>query len=279
MDHPYEMDGYHQSSEQHLLSGAAHTAGGAQLADSIERGGAQIEETLSRLNCRYSSLFFLAGWAVVIAGIMSCFMSLLGLQLATFVNSIFLTGFGIAALLLDIPGSPRWAGPHRRSVRKYARFLTRMTGKSLWFLYLGCMVAVCAWPSSHHYNNATKRGSGLQLILAILLSSFVVIVALIGLFVALRKSLRLERIRKHVQANYSGNWGEVYRKYAINDPAHGMQYEEFNRLASDFSGGRVLFDLADLNLIFSALDDHQKAAINELEFGVWAAAEDHMTFL
>lgn len=40
-------------------------------------------------------------------------------------------------MVLDIPGSPRWAGIHRKTIRKYTRFLTRLTGKALWLLYLG----------------------------------------------------------------------------------------------------------------------------------------------
>lgn len=176
------------------------------------------------------------------------------------------------------------------------------------------MVIGSLWPR----RRATS--SGFLLFLAVFLSFLVNVVALLGLFIvsfvwyrdlfslkitlrssseesvsalfnrlwhcffrqALRKSLRLERVRKSVQANFQGNWTDVYRKYAVNDPSHGMQFgmvliqwnylnsfsnsvlfilllivEEFNRLASDYSQGRLHFDLADLHIIFNALDEHQ----------------------
>lgn len=39
-----------------------------------------------------------------------------------------------------------------------------------------------------------------------------------------RKTLRLEKIRKQILNAYRGNTGEVYRKYAITDPTHGMHF-------------------------------------------------------
>lgn len=109
----------------------------AALADQMETGGAKIEETLQRLNCKYQTLFFISSWCVIIGALMSLVSSLFALKLATFVNSFFLFVFGCVMMVLDIPGSPRWAGKYRQNVRKYARFLTRLTGKSLWLLYLG----------------------------------------------------------------------------------------------------------------------------------------------
>lgn len=250
----------HPSEFPQVPTSAAH------IADQIERGGARIEEALTRFNCRYQSLFFLASWSVIFASVMGVGVSLFRFQVANFINSAFLFVFGCSTMVLDIPGTPRWAGRYRKSIRKHARLLTRLTGKSLWFLYLGCMIIACLWPRKPHTT------SGVIPFFAIFLSLFVNCVALLGLFIALRKSLRLERLRKSLLSSYQGNWPEVYRKYAVNDPAHGMQFEEFNRMASDYSQGKLLFDLADLHVVYNALDEHQKSAINEVEFGQWISA-------
>eukprot|EP00918_Siedleckia_nematoides_P029715 GHVU01064102.1.p1 GENE.GHVU01064102.1~~GHVU01064102.1.p1 ORF type:complete len:201 (-),score=34.47 GHVU01064102.1:724-1326(-) len=172
--------------------------------------------------------------------------------------------FGFLAMILDIPGTPRWAGRYRQLIRKHARFLTRLTGKSLWLFYLGTVVALSLWPTG-------RGGASIMLLLIALGTSlFVISVAILGLLIAVRKSLRLEKVRKSLQAGpYKGNPGEIYRKYAVTDPAHGLQFEEFNRMAADVSSGRLQFDVSDLGIIYNAMDEHQKSAVNEREFFEW----------
>eukprot|EP00914_Ancora_sagittata_P017710 GHVO01034798.1.p1 GENE.GHVO01034798.1~~GHVO01034798.1.p1 ORF type:complete len:252 (+),score=21.63 GHVO01034798.1:66-821(+) len=237
----------------------------AHFADTMETGGAKIEEALARLNLKYQSLFFVAACCVEIASIVALISSFFFFELANFVNSSFLLFFGFTMMLLDLPGSPRWAGRYRYMIRKYSRFLTRLSGKALWFLYLGCLVAVSLWPGSR-----AQSGMGFM-VTAVCTSIFVVFVAVLGLFIAFRKSLRLEKVRKALQVSYRGNSPEVYRKYAITDPSHGMQYEEFNRVCSDGTQGKIQFDVFELAIIFNALDEHQKSAINEREFTEWMA--------
>lgn len=74
----------HQGQFPRVPTTAAH------LADQIERGGARIEETLTRLNCRYQSLFFVAAWGVMIASIFSICISVFHFEISNFINSIFL---------------------------------------------------------------------------------------------------------------------------------------------------------------------------------------------
>lgn len=235
----------------------------AHLADQMESGGAKVEETLSRFNCKYQTLFFGAGLGVLFGAIVALIGSLLHLQPANIINSVFLTFFGIIMMILDVPGSPRWAGRYRQLCRKYCRFLTRLTGKSLWFLFLGSLTACNLWPS--------KRGADVLIFVAITLSLFVAAVSIIGLLIAVRKSLRLEKVRKAVQQSCKGVYVEVYRKYAMTDPQHGMQFEEFNRMCADHTFGKLQLDVTDLGIIYNALDEHQKSAINEREYTEWLA--------
>lgn len=62
----------------------------AHIAEQMESGGARVEETLLRLNCKYQTLFFCSGMAGVCAGAIGGLTSLLTLQLACLVNSVFL---------------------------------------------------------------------------------------------------------------------------------------------------------------------------------------------
>lgn len=109
------------------------------------------------------------------------------------------------------------------------------------------------------------------MIFALLLSSSVLAVAVIGLFIGVRKSLKLEKIRKQIISNYRGNTNEVFIKYAALDPRHGLTFEEFRRICEDFSQGRCVWDDNDMSVIYNALDEHQKGAINEKEFSEWVA--------
>lgn len=239
------------------------------IAEQMESGGAKIEETLSRLNCKYQTLFFCAGLAVLLAGIVGLIGSLFTFELANLVDSFFLVIFGLIMMILDVPGSPRWAGRYRSLCRKYVRFLTRLTGKALWFLFLGCMTACNLWP--------TEKARGGLLFFAVFISFFIILVSVMGLLIAVRKSVRLEKIRKAVIMGSKGIVVDAYRKYAMTDPLHGMQFEEFNRMCADHTSGKLQFDITDLGIIYNALDEHQKSAINEREFCEWASGS--MTYI
>lgn len=256
----------HYQDDQTLLPPhrfSAVPSSAAHLADQMETGGLKIEETLSRLNCKYQTLFFLAALGTVFSSVIGIFSSLLYFEIANAINCVFLCGFGIIMMILDIPGSPRWAGRYRQVVRKYMRFLTRLTGKALWFLYLGCLVVVSLWPTRGLKNDM------MMIFFALATSFFIVSVAAIGLLIAVRKSLLLEKVRKALQQQFRDSGPEVYRKWAITEPSHGMQFEEFNRMAADITHGHMQFDVTDLGIIYNALDEHQKSAINEREFCEW----------
>jgi len=268
----YDAAPYPEHQEELLIQGkfAPPPTSVAHLADHVEASGAKIEETLQRLNCTHSTLFFISGWIVIVVALYTLVASIFSLSLVGLIESIFLLVFGFIMMVLDIPGAPRWAARYRILFFRQIKFLTRLTGKSLWMAYLGCMVLVCLWPPP-------GKSSGFMLLFSFLLSSFVLSVAVIGFFIGIRKSLRLEKIRKQMLSAYRGNISEVYAKYAITDASHGLQFDEFNRLCGEYSHERCIWSTADLSLIYHALDDHHKGGINEKEFSEWVGGS--MTYL
>ncbi|ETW46953.1 hypothetical protein PFMALIP_04943 [Plasmodium falciparum MaliPS096_E11] len=158
---------------------------GAHLAEKVEKGGEQIENTLMKLNVRYQTLFFSSGVMTVFCGTISLLESL---------RYFYFTNF----------------------VQKYI------------------------------YGDI-----------------------ILGFLIALRKSLRLEKLKKTIKLVSKGAYIDCYRKYSVADPDHGMQFEEFNRMCSDHTNGYIYFDFLDLFIIFNALDEHQKCSINEREFLEW----------
>ncbi|KAL7067750.1 hypothetical protein ACR3K2_16590 [Cryptosporidium serpentis] len=248
-------------SGERFIVGQQNVKADVSLADQLVIGGARVEKTLQDLNCRYQTLFFLASGASASAGILAALNSIFGIHPANLINSMFQFIFGVLLMILDVPGSPRWSSKGRSLIRKEVRFLTHLTGKSLCLLFLSCLTSTTLWPQ--------RRGAGLLALVAFLTSLAVAGVAAIGLLIALQKSVRLERVRKNIVATKTSTVAEVYRRYAIADPVYGMQFEEFSRMAADFTNGRQQFGVTDLSIIYNALDDNQKSGINEREFTEW----------
>ncbi|EDO08576.1 putative integral membrane protein [Babesia bovis T2Bo] len=233
------------------------------LSDQMDMGAARLEQTLEMLNVRYQSLFFAAASSIVANAIMTFIGSLSLTQIPSLIMATFLIINGMMIMILDVPGTPRWAGKHRRNIRKNMRFLTRLTGKSLWLALLGSMSLMTI--------RAARSVNVLRACFSTLSTFFVFAAAATGMLIAIRKSLRLERVKSIIKENSKGAYIDCYRKYALGDPDYGMQFQEFNRMCADHTSGLHQFDIIDLYIIFNVLDEFQKSAINEREFYEWMA--------
>lgn len=233
------------------------------LSEHMDTGAARLEQTLEMLNVRYQSLFFASAGCIVANAIMTFFSSLGITQLPTLIMSIFLIINGLMIMVLDVPGTPKWAGKHRRSIRKNMRFLTRLTGKSVWLALLGATSMITV--------KSIRSLNALRWFINTLSTIFVFAAAGTGMLIAIRKSLRLEKVKSIIKENSKGAYIDCYRKYALGDPDYGMQFQEFNRMCADHTSGTYQFDIVDLYIIFNVLDEFQKSAINEREFYEWMA--------
>lgn len=235
----------------------------AQFSDHVESGAARLEQTLELLNLRYQTLFFLAA-VIIVTNAVFTFLRCFGFtELPGLLLSTFLITNGLIIMVLDVPGTPRWAAKYRRHIRRNMRFLTRLTGKSIWLSVLGAATVVTV--------KSNRSVGALRLVFGMLSSLFVFGVSLAGFLIAVRKSFRLEKAKSIIKDTSKGAYIDCYRKYALGDPDHGMQFEEFNRMCADHTSGRLQFDIVDLYIIFNVLDEHQKCAINEREFYEWMA--------
>ncbi|KAK2195346.1 hypothetical protein BdWA1_003022 [Babesia duncani] len=230
------------------------------LTEHVDNGAARLEETLEMLNLRYQTLFFASASLIVINAIFNFLKSLSITEFPTLVMASFLIVNGLMIMVLDVPGTPRWAAKYRRSIRKNIRFLTRLVGKSIWLSTLGATLMT-----------TSKRAGALRMAFGTLSAFFVFGVAVTGFLIAVRKSLKLERVKSVIKDSCKGAYIDCYRKYALGDPDYGMQFEEFNRMCADHTSGLCQFDIIDLYIIFNVLDEYQKCAINEREFYEWMA--------
>ncbi|KAF7457912.1 putative COPI associated protein [Cryptosporidium felis] len=246
------------------------------LEEKIENGGVIVDAALAEFNIRYQTLFFVATLILSIAGFFSAIYSLFGLRITNFVNSCLQLIISVLLLLLDVPGQPRWSAKFRHDIRRQARILSKLTGKSLSLLFLSCLCSNTLRPSNRRgimalslFSKTQSRSTGL-ILLTFLVCISTSSVAVLGLLISLEKGVRLNRIKRSVIMSYTSvgacNLVEIYRSYALSDPLFGMLGDEFNRLINERTDGHYQFSQDDLSIIFNALDDNQKGSINEREF-------------
>merc|ERR1719160_2021600 len=106
----------------------------------------------------------------------------------SFMSESFLVMFGLLMVVLDLPfgaTSPR-ANMVRDSIYKYMLFLTRFTGRGLWYCFLGTMI----WSALFDLNISWYLG--------FMLGLFVVFIGLVTMFKGIRLSLKLDMVRKQI---------------------------------------------------------------------------------
>merc|ERR1719506_1154342 len=106
----------------------------------------------------------------------------------SFLSESFLVVFGLIMMILDLPvgaTSPR-ANMVRDTVYKYMLFLTRFTGRGLWYCFLGTMI----WSALWDLNINWFLGFGLGL--------YAILVGLIAMVKGVRLSLKLDMVRKQI---------------------------------------------------------------------------------
>ncbi|KAH8741001.1 hypothetical protein FG386_002547 [Cryptosporidium ryanae] len=247
------------------------------IEEKIESGGVIVDAALAEFNVKYQTLFFVATLILSIAGFFSAVYSIFGLRLTNFINSSLQLLLSVFLLLLDIPGQPKWSARFRHDIRRQARILSKLTGKSLSLLFISCLCYSTLKPHKKKgiaafslFSRSTVRSSLGMTLLTLLICTTTTSIAILGLLISLEKGIRLNRIKKNVIMSYTSIGScvpaEIYRSYAISDPLFGMLGDEFNRLISDRTDNHYQFSQDDLNIIFNALDDNQKGSINEREF-------------
>merc|ERR1739848_384984 len=97
----------------------------------------------------WSLWFFLGAIDVFAAGVIAVVCMIIKIQPAmfTFTSELFLLVFGFIMLISDFPlnqcGRPdKWkmTVSMKKSIFKFMLFLTRFTGRGLWYMFLGTMV-------------------------------------------------------------------------------------------------------------------------------------------
>lgn len=192
-------------------------------------------------NMKMNLLWFGAACAVMFGGLIGA-LDLLFTTFAPldFLDEVYLLLFGAIMFVIDAPLNFKVIREAKDVVHKYCKFLTRLTGRGVWFIFLGTMTFATLWENS------------ISSFLAVVLGLFVFAVGVFSTTFGYVKSRKLERVRFQVfQNKQSGKLRQLYDAFAKTAPSLGLTRQEFNDLSSQLKG--VSFDPDEIACIFNAL--------------------------
>jgi hypothetical protein len=203
-----------------------------------------------KFNMSWKLGFFVAGCCTAGAGI----IGVLNLALTTFapfdlINELYLMLFGVLMLVIDFPVPHPKVQSTKLTIYKYLLFMTRFTGRGIWYMFLGTMIFASLWDL------------GICPFLGFILGGYVVILGGVSIFYGVQKSIKLEQVRKAVQQRGSSTEHLC--------PPGGLAPGQFNEMANSLKG--VKFSEEELGYIVNALSFTVKAdnLISKDEFIEW----------
>jgi len=193
-------------------------------------------------------IWFAAAGAIILGAIMGGLACTFSLEWVDALEMAYLGVFGLVMAVLDTPvlTNIKIIPQLRIAIGRYVHLLTRVAGKGLVFLFLGCVLWSSMWANLEN---------AFLLFCSVLFGGFVVLVGLTTGAVSVSKSISLDKVRKHFRQD-GGAIGQgalpgMYQKHARLQPGLGVSPLEFNGMVNDCRG--VNFDEGDLRLIFNAL--------------------------
>jgi hypothetical protein len=185
--------------------------------------------------------WFAAACAVTVGGVIGT----LDLLFTTFapldlIDEIYLLFFGLIMFTLDAPLNLKFLMEVKTNVHKYAKFLTLLVGRGIWYVFLGTMTFASLWE-----NNISP-------FLAVILGFFVFGIGVYSTVFGFVKSRKLDKVRVQVAQNKdAGKLDALFKNFARTNPNVGLTRPEFNDMAQQLKG--ISFDPDDLYYIFKAL--------------------------
>eukprot|EP00397_Hematodinium_sp_SG-2012_P019160 GEMP01019675.1.p1 GENE.GEMP01019675.1~~GEMP01019675.1.p1 ORF type:complete len:269 (+),score=16.89 GEMP01019675.1:62-808(+) len=193
----------------------------------------QQREIVGKLNL----VSFCCASSVTIAGVFGTFWHK-RFEAFEIMTSIYLALFGVIIIILDVPLNFTRLIRLKEIIRKYCRLLTRLTGKGVWFIFLGCTSFATLWDTR------------IACILAWVISLPVCIFGISCLVFGILKSQQLDKLRQELRVmKDQGNLEDTVRQYA--SVGHGLSSVDFAKMAGDIC--QIQFSPEDLTLSFDAL--------------------------
>eukprot|EP00440_Ansanella_granifera_P012919 gb/GFBE01014035.1/.p1 GENE.gb/GFBE01014035.1/~~gb/GFBE01014035.1/.p1 ORF type:complete len:300 (+),score=83.93 gb/GFBE01014035.1/:1-900(+) len=256
----YSTQGYGDNQQQPFMTGGSpqqgppggyqqqgygHDPYGGYAAGGMPAAAGGMPGKGINVTSDWSVAFFLASVSIMLGATVGAVVLLFSFELVDFLEMIYLFIFGCVLAVMDTPcfKQMKTVKDHREYFSKYVNLLTRVTGKGITFLFLGCSLFSGMWEN--------LEGGGL-LFLAFVLCLLPVIVGIAALLIGFMKSQKLNRARQALAQDLA-NVSIIFDQYARTYPGQGggLTMLEFSDLTNKTAG--IKWEDADLKLIFMAL--------------------------
>mmetsp|Transcript_54292 Transcript_54292/g.151101 ORF Transcript_54292/g.151101 Transcript_54292/m.151101 type:complete len:315 (-) Transcript_54292:124-1068(-) len=195
-------------------------------------------------------VFFAAACCIMVGAFLGGIALFFNGSLVDFLNLTYILIFGAIFAVLDTPFFKMFkiCQDMKVWIGKYVNILTRVTGKGVCFIFLGCAL------NSAMFSNLNN---GFMDFIAVVLNLFVIIVGIAAVAIGIVKSQKLRRAQRELM---NGVLANRYGEFAVQFPEKdwgaqsGLTPQEFNNLTTE--NARLTWDETDLQLIFNALVRH-----------------------
>ncbi|EER00465.1 conserved hypothetical protein [Perkinsus marinus ATCC 50983] len=244
-----EHQGQSATENQPLM--AARPYGEGMPAPMALGAGGPSATTMYRLELA----FFFAAFSTVLAGVASTLTTAFT-EFAPFdlIDDIYLLVFGLIMLVVDAPVKPKALQKYQAFVSRYVKFLTRLTGKGFWYIFLGIHVFIALWTNDVWPIVGLVIGPGISL------------AGCAGAYVGMAKTRTLETVARKLATQSPEQLSLLYKNNALTDQGEGLTAEEFNNIARNSVG--IAFAPEDLKLILNALCEGRRG-ITLRDLAIW----------
>lgn len=227
-----------------------------QTAPGGAPAGAQRKVPPILANVKMNYVWFGAACAVTLGAAIGTLAFLLTeVKPVSLIGQLYQLIFGLVMVVLDLPMSEKWTANEskrttlikeaKKFIYKYMQFLTRLTGRGVWFIFLGCMTFATLWDSN------------ISAFLAVVLGFPVFVVGVFSLVFGVIKSYKLDRVRQQCSnMNKEGKLRGVFEAFAKMSSEkeykdQGLTAAEFGELVTTLS--KIFFEPDELAFMVPAL--------------------------
>lgn len=208
----------------------------------------------------WSFMWFGASICVMIGSFISFMNEIMSLEWVDALEMAYLFLFGVLLAVVDTPlfTSVMVVTHIRQAVNRFVAILTRVTGKGVVYIFLGCTLWSSMW---------SNLEGGFLLFLAIFLGMIIFLTGIISVILGIFKSRNLNVVR--LELKKEGNLQQQYNQFARMYNGAGLTPEEFERMSLSLPQA-VRFEGSDLRLVFGGLSsDPNRMFISQEDLQSW----------
>jgi len=192
----------------------------------------------------WSIMWFFAALCVITGSVISCASEIISLEWIDALEMAYLFFFGILLAVVDTPlfTSVALVTHVHQTVNRFIAILTRVTGKGVVYMFLGCTLFSSMW---------SNLEGALMLFLAFFLGITIFLVGMISVLLGFMKSRNLNQVRSALNKEPQ-LLPQKYSQFARTNPNTGLTPDEFEKLSISLPQ-QVRFEGNDMKFVFGGL--------------------------